>query len=212
MKLCVIYLVRHGQSVANSKDIVAGQIDVPLTELGKEQAAEAGKKLKSVKFDAAYSSDLQRAAHTAAIIVGKDVPSHRQIEDFRERSFGKLDGKSNNELRAVREEQAAHLKTLNDHARWRHSHVEGMESNHELSSRFVSAMEQVAKDHRGQTILIAAHGAAMRTTLIAIGYGSEDELPSGSISNAGYAQIEYDDNGFRVVHVVGVSKFERSNE
>ncbi len=212
MNPCVIYLVRHGQSVANENNIVAGQIDVALTELGKQQAAEAGRKLQHVNFDAAYSSDLQRAADTAGIIVGEDIPEHRQLVDFRERNFGRLDGKSVEQLKEVRENQAAHVDTLDDDAKWRHSHVEGMESNHQLSSRFVAAMEQVAKNHRGQTILIAAHGAAMRTALIAIGYGSDQELPSGSIANAGFAQLEYDDDGFHVVRVVGISKTERSNE
>jgi broad specificity phosphatase PhoE len=55
--------------LANKKWLVQGQIDVALNENGRRQAVAAGKALRKVHFDSAYSSDLSRAVDTAKAIV-----------------------------------------------------------------------------------------------------------------------------------------------
>lgn len=60
-----IYMIRHGQTEANLKRVHYGQTDISLTPLGIEQAVEAGAKLRGIKFDKIYSSDLIRARQTA---------------------------------------------------------------------------------------------------------------------------------------------------
>lgn len=56
-----IYLVRHGETDANRKRIIQGQLDIPLSEIGLEQAALVASALRVIKFDIALSSDLSRA-------------------------------------------------------------------------------------------------------------------------------------------------------
>jgi broad specificity phosphatase PhoE len=68
METCYIYVVRHGESVYNRDDVVSGQNNPKLTALGRQQANETKAKLAKIKFDEVYSSDLQRASDTAAII------------------------------------------------------------------------------------------------------------------------------------------------
>ncbi|HRQ32840.1 MAG TPA: 2,3-bisphosphoglycerate-dependent phosphoglycerate mutase, partial [Anaerolineales bacterium] len=65
-----LVLVRHGQSVWNLENRFTGWTDVDLTELGKAEAAEAGKLLKDggYDFDIAYTSVLKRAIKTLNII------------------------------------------------------------------------------------------------------------------------------------------------
>ena len=64
-----LILVRHGQSIANSKKISQGNqdkwIDTPLTNKGIEQAQAVAKRLKDEKIEIIYSSDLKRAKQTA---------------------------------------------------------------------------------------------------------------------------------------------------
>ncbi len=51
------YFVRHGQTFLNKYHRIQGVIDSPLTDKGIEDAIDAGKRLKTIPFDAAYSSD-----------------------------------------------------------------------------------------------------------------------------------------------------------
>ena len=64
----MIYLVRHGESEANTNMRFCGITDVDLTEEGALQAAKAGKKLKNKTINQIFSSPLKRAKYTAEII------------------------------------------------------------------------------------------------------------------------------------------------
>ena len=61
--------VRHGQSVANAEGWLSGWEDVPLTSQGIEEARLAQKELEGEIFNRVLCSDLQRARHTAALIL-----------------------------------------------------------------------------------------------------------------------------------------------
>ncbi len=201
-----IYLVRHGQSVGNRDDLMSGHTDHPLTELGKAQAAATKEVLKDVSFDDVYSSDLRRAADTAGIIFGSPVPKDHQLAELRERNFGDLEGKPSHHRAARDESQKAHVATLSDEERWRHKPAEDTESNHELSTRFIGALTQIATSSMGNTILVVAHGGCIRTTLIKLGYATQDELPGGSFKNAGYIVLDYDGSSFSIEKVSGVDR------
>ena len=63
-KTLTFYIVRHGQSVANLGKYCSGQLDVELTQLGIDQALQAGEALKDRTFDKVYCSDLKRTRAT----------------------------------------------------------------------------------------------------------------------------------------------------
>ncbi len=65
-----LVLVRHGQSTWNLENRFTGWTDVELTDLGKAEAAEAGKLLSEAgyDFDIAYTSVLKRAIKTLGVI------------------------------------------------------------------------------------------------------------------------------------------------
>jgi bisphosphoglycerate-dependent phosphoglycerate mutase len=56
-----VYIVRHGETDHNRLGIIQGQLNTKLSDLGVEQAKTVGQYLKNVKFDYAFSSDLDRA-------------------------------------------------------------------------------------------------------------------------------------------------------
>ncbi|HEY9649015.1 MAG TPA: histidine phosphatase family protein [Coleofasciculaceae cyanobacterium] len=65
-----VIIVRHGQSSYNSLKMIQGRCDESvLTEKGSADAHKVGAALSSLKFDAVYSSPLQRAKKTAEIIL-----------------------------------------------------------------------------------------------------------------------------------------------
>ncbi len=68
-------LVRHGQTASSARSAYSGQSDIPLTELGREQAVRAAEQLGGAGIDAVISSPLIRARDTAqAIAVATGAP------------------------------------------------------------------------------------------------------------------------------------------
>ncbi|HZP55411.1 MAG TPA: histidine phosphatase family protein [Candidatus Saccharimonadales bacterium] len=93
-----LYFIRHGESVSNVERWHAGRIDTPLTERGRQQAREAGKKAKAQKlhFDLIVSSPLSRALETARIIAKEIGYPEKQIKTnplLVERNYGAMAGK-----------------------------------------------------------------------------------------------------------------------
>jgi broad specificity phosphatase PhoE len=86
-----VLLVRHGQSEWNADGRWQGQADPALTDLGRHQALHASRALGAV--DAIVSSDLQRAAETAAIISSELGVGPLVLDaDLRERHAGEWQG------------------------------------------------------------------------------------------------------------------------
>lgn len=204
MNNCTIYLVRHGQSVYNQDDILSGQGDPALTGEGKRQAKTLATKLSHIKFDEIYTSDLQRAINTAELISGQTVPKAHQLTRLRERDFGKLEGQSAQHWRELH--QTEHYQKLPDDQRWTHKHSPDIESEHEVSKRYLEAVEDIAKQHPGETLLIVAHGGGLRALLIRLGYATLRELPPGAMQNTSYAKFVYDGHKLNIKKVVGVNK------
>ena len=87
-KTLQIYLVRHGESWGNKKQVVYRNTDYNLTDLGIKQAEKMAKKLSIVPFHRCYTSTLQRAYRTAKIALDeRDVPII-QNENLNEQFFG----------------------------------------------------------------------------------------------------------------------------
>ena len=81
-----------------------------------------------------------------------------------------------------------------------------MESDHEVATRFIGALKDIAEDNISKTILVAAHGGTLRTLLISLGYATNSELPYGSIDNASFVEIIYQDDKFIVGELGGIHK------
>ena len=64
------YLVRHGETKWNKERLFQGATDVPLDDTGRQQALDAGAKLKEkgISFKKIYTSPLDRAVETAELI------------------------------------------------------------------------------------------------------------------------------------------------
>lgn len=90
----MITLVRHGQTPYNAVHRLQGQSDIPLSELGREQARELGERLKkeNARFKALYCSKLGRAKETALIIGGFIGMTPTVLDGVEEINFGIFQG------------------------------------------------------------------------------------------------------------------------
>jgi len=93
-----LYVVRHGESVNNSKKIWTGWADAELTDKGIEDAKKAGAVLSGVKFDKIYSSDLIRAVQTAQTAIPGCEPERTAL--LREINVGSLAGQPSDSVTA----------------------------------------------------------------------------------------------------------------
>ncbi len=105
-----LVLLRHGQSQWNLDNRFTGWVDVPLSELGKQEAEQAGKLLKAegFQFDVAYTSVLKRAIKTLWIVLEELdqmwVPVYRSWR-VNERMYGALSGLNKAETAAKHGEE-----------------------------------------------------------------------------------------------------------
>lgn len=95
----IIYLIRHGESVANKQGVYQGQsMDTGLTELGKKQARAVAGVLTRLKLKAIYTSPLKRTKETAEIIGRQTgLPIFENIK-LLEINHGSWEGKKTNEF------------------------------------------------------------------------------------------------------------------
>ncbi|HYB46547.1 MAG TPA: histidine phosphatase family protein [Streptosporangiaceae bacterium] len=157
----VTLLLRHGQTSMSVQKRYAGRSDVPLTDLGVQQAVAAAKRLASVGLDAIVASPLRRAVQTAeevAVATGAPVVTDA---GFRETDFGAWEGLTFSE---VRERWPAELTSwLADPA----VAPPGGESFAEVSERVTDALHRVLSAREPRTVLIVSHVTPIKTLVTA---------------------------------------------
>ena len=67
-----LVLIRHGQSQWNLENRFTGWIDIPLSNRGRQEALEAGRKIKDILFDVAFCSKLIRATETLLLVLSEN--------------------------------------------------------------------------------------------------------------------------------------------
>ena len=87
----MLYVIRHGKTDWNLQNKIQGRADIPLNNLGIQEAKQTKELLKQTKFYEIISSPLMRAKKTAEIISNHKTPI---MTDFRliERDFGEFEG------------------------------------------------------------------------------------------------------------------------
>lgn len=163
-----LVLVRHGQSQWNLENRFTGWVDVPITEKGALEAARAGRELKDLRFDLAFTSELRRAQQTLDIILKESgqgpLPVHKD-KALNERHYGDLQGLDKAETAKKYGERQVHV--------WRRSFDvrppgKDGESLKDTADRtlpyFHTRILPAAKE--GKNVLVAAHGNSLRAILM----------------------------------------------
>jgi broad specificity phosphatase PhoE len=160
-----LYLVRHGETAWNAERRFQGSLDVALNERGREQARSLATWLAAqpAQFSAIYSSDLARAAETAAIIGEQLHLAPHTTPDLREIDTGAWSGLNGEEI------ERAFPGELQ---RWREDagtfRMPGGESVHEVRDRVMGVMHGIARDHPDEAVIVVAHGIALSAMLVAL--------------------------------------------
>ena len=158
-----IFIVRHGETVWNREGRIQGHTNVALSQKGVEQATRLAHRLKSVRFDAAYVSDLSRASETASVILqDRDVPLF-PTPRLREYHKGAFEGLTDGELRdRFPGEYPSYIAKDLDYA------PEGGESTREVSARMSGVITEIKEKHLAHTVLLVGHGGSLRAAMMAL--------------------------------------------
>lgn len=160
--MAILTLLRHGQSTYNLQNRFTGNLDVPLTKFGEEEAKLAGIKLKEYHFDLAYTSMLIRAWETLRIVLEEinqpSIPITRNAA-LNERVYGSLQGLN-------KEETALKFGTKQVEI-WRRSYEVRPPDGESLEDTFHRTVpyyqsEIVPQLKSGKNVLIVAHGNSLR--------------------------------------------------
>ena len=162
MSQLTIYLVRHGETLWNVEQRIQGNTDIPLTAHGEEQAQALARRLAGLSFDAVYSSDLTRAAHTTEIIrelgAGHALPLHLDAR-LRERNWGNMEGLTWEDIIKDHPDDLQHIKSGNiDYA------PQGGESRNQVISRVLNWLHE-ATATENSTLLAVTHGGSASAIL-----------------------------------------------
>ncbi|HVT01082.1 MAG TPA: 2,3-bisphosphoglycerate-dependent phosphoglycerate mutase [Patescibacteria group bacterium] len=159
--MAYLVLVRHGKSEWNEKGLWTGWRDIPLNQIGFEEAKRTGEQLGDIHFDYAYSSALIRAKQTLEEIL-KTINQHPQITEdkaLNERDYGDYTEKNKWQVKEeVGEEEFQKIRRS-----WDYPPPNG-ESLKMVYDRAVPYFEQEIepKLKEGKNVLIAAHGNSLR--------------------------------------------------
>ena len=148
--------VRHGETDWNTELRMQGHRDLPLNAQGLEQAEQAGRYFSGKPFVAIYCSDLLRAQQTAKPIAMALKLPVTLCTALRERNFGRCEGLIFSEVARQYEEDAHALKSRDpDYV------LPGGESLYQHQQRVLDCVNQLARDHAGQSIVVVTHGGVL---------------------------------------------------
>lgn len=151
-----LLLIRHGESEANLERFFAGNLDVALTELGRRQAECTAAFLREqYTIDGIYASDLRRAWDTGCVIGQMlDLPV-TAAPGLREIHAGAWQGQTFDRLQT----QPEYQRWLTDIG---NCLCPGGESVAQLAQRVYAAVEEICRNHPGQTLVVATHATPIR--------------------------------------------------
>ncbi len=160
-----IYLIRHGESQNNKKDVLSGIQDIPLTQVGVEQSKKLVVFFKGKTIDKVITSPLQRAKHTGTLI----FPQHQkhgfiyEHKGLIELNYGTYEGF---------ERSKYHKTTDPIIEKWETSPSTIVfpkgDSILEHSEYAFNTIKDIAESHQNKTIAIVSHKSTIRLILAKI--------------------------------------------
>lgn len=161
MQPFTLILIRHGHVEGIHPERFRGRIDLPLTELGRKQAAVTAKFVASQWPAAAiYASPLVRCMDTAQAIGETQGLVVQKLPLLVDIDYGKWQGRTRDDVKAAEPERfnswmaQPHLTIIED-----------AETLQDVQARLARALDQMRKAHPEGTVIAVAHDSTNRVFL-----------------------------------------------
>ncbi len=157
-KATTTLLLRHGQTALSVERRFAGRGDVPLTDVGLQQAAAAAARLAARGgIELVVSSPLARAFRTAEIVAESTGAALIVDDDLAETDFGEWEGLTFAEVMARWPAEMAAWTASVDAA------PPGGESLAGAARRALTALDRLLAEHGRKTIIVVSHVTPIKT-------------------------------------------------
>jgi len=201
-----ILLSRHGETEWNAVRRVQGWTDIPLSTKGQAQAQALACRLSTTPLAAIYSSDLSRAAETAAPAAARHGLAVQMTPGLREKGFGDWEGLTQADL----ERGYSDL--------WHRYHIErdqgvlvpGGETFLQVQERMTAVLGRVLAAHPGleETVLLVGHGGSGRMLILEALQVGLALLPRLHLDNASLSRLDFHNADSRVILLNDTSHLE----
>ena len=185
-----VYLIRHAD-VENPHKVLYGHLDgFPLSEKGRGQAVEIGRRLRDANLKRIIHSPLERAVETALIINSQlDVPAELVVDaELREAEFSRY-------LQGLPYWQIPLRRPLWFVHKARRGTLPGDETYEALGGRVLDVMKRVAVEHPGETAAVVSHADPLQAAWILLDDRphNEREMHRKVVDKAGMIQVDLTD-------------------
>lgn len=181
-----LYLVRHGQTVANAERRFQGHKDFPLSEIGEQQVQRVAERLKNTPIDFVYSSDLGRAVTTAEVIAKPHGKLVNQTPLLREYSWGVFDGLTLDDA----EERYPHVFKRNVED-WGTADIPEKEVYTDFLLRADQAIHYFLKKYMGKRVLVVSHGRFLNAFMTRILRLREETIWAFTFINTSVTVVDF---------------------
>jgi broad specificity phosphatase PhoE len=155
-----VFLIRHGATTLTAEDRFAGETDVPLSEIGRDQLERLSARLAHEKIAAIYSSPRSRTMDSARILARPHRLEVKSRDEFREISHGRWEGLTRAEVER---------RFAEEYARWEDDPFtfapSGGETGLAVTARALPILIELVTAHPDEQIVIVSHKATIRLLL-----------------------------------------------
>jgi probable phosphoglycerate mutase len=162
------HLLRHGQTVHTPERRYSGRNDLPLSPMGRAEAAAAGDRAAELGIEVVLASPLRRTRETAEIVAERLGVGVELDDDLVELDFGELEGLT------LEEAKARHPLAVRRFATDVTVRAPGGESIADVAARVERARTRLLRAHAGRTVLVVSHVTPIKLMLAAgLGTGAD---------------------------------------
>jgi len=178
-----VILVRHGETVWNSLGKYQGQQDIPLSAVGINQGNRLADFFQNWTINAVYSSDLQRAYDTAALIASRHNLTVHVDQRLREYAMGEWEGLTREQV------MAKYRDIYNRRTNDINVRPPGGESGAEVKTRVLQWLHEIIETEL-ETVVAVSHSGTIRALLAGL---LEIDIRKAKfrLDNCGFSIVEW---------------------
>ena len=184
----LLFLVRHGETEWNRVGRWQGKTDIPLSDVGRQQARALAAELMGRGIADVHASDLRRAMETAQLIAAALGVAEPKVDArLRERGFGCFEGFTREEC--AERHPDAWTRYLAD----RRATPPGGEPQADVAARILAALTDIARAPvaADAATLVVSHGGAIRTFIHEVTGEAPPPLENGALFLARWAGARF---------------------